>query len=230
MQKHGEILADAAEALGGKLLGRGADDHPVALLDRQAEQGIAYRPADLVHFHDRIIPSVSSAEFSDGQMSAELWVEVLAIVAASAVLAGCALPFYWQAIGGQLELLRKRTPIETLLADPALDPSLKSALGAVAEIRRFAVAELELPDNDSYTTYVDLERPYVVWNVVAADEFSVDPKRWCFPFAGCVAYRGFFDRADAEQFQQQLVARGLRHLQRRRRARIRRSATSRTPC
>jgi len=136
------------------------------------------------------------------------WGRGLAIVAASAALAGCALPFYWQAIGGQLELLRKRTPIETLLADPALDPSLKSSLGAVAEIRRFAVAELELPDNDSYTTYVDLERPYVVWNVVAAEEFSVEPKRWCFPFAGCVAYRGFFDRANAEEFQQQLVHEG----------------------
>jgi predicted aminopeptidase len=133
---------------------------------------------------------------------------VLALGAVTAALAGCALPFYWQAIGGQLELLRKRMPIETLLADPALDPSLKSALGAVAEIRRFAVAELDLPDNDSYTTYVDLERPYVVWNVVAADEFSVDPKRWCFPFAGCVAYRGFFDRANAEDFQQQLVHEG----------------------
>src|SRR4030095_9076812 len=69
-------------------------------------------------------------------------------------------------------------------------------------------AELELPDNDSYTTYVDLERPYVVWNVVAAEEFSVDPKRWCFPFAGCVAYRGFFDRADAEKFKRELVDEG----------------------
>jgi predicted aminopeptidase len=132
----------------------------------------------------------------------------MTIAVASVTLASCALPFYWQAIGGQLELLRKRTPIEALLADPALDPSLKSALGAVAEIRTFAVAELDLPDNDSYTTYVDLERPYVVWNVVAAEEFSVDPKRWCFPFAGCVAYRGFFDRADAEQFQQELVREG----------------------
>jgi predicted aminopeptidase len=133
---------------------------------------------------------------------------LFAIAAAATALAGCALPFYWQAIGGQLELLRKRTPIETLLADPEIDPSLKSALGAVADIRRFAVAELELPDNDSYTTYVDLERPYVVWNVVAAEEFSVEPKRWCFPFAGCVAYRGFFDRAAAERFQRQLVEDG----------------------
>jgi len=132
----------------------------------------------------------------------------VALIAATTALAGCALPFYWQAIGGQIELLRKRTPIETLLADPGLDPSLKTALGAVADIRKFAVADLLLPDNDSYTTYVDLERPYVVWNVVAADEFSVDPKRWCFPFAGCVAYRGFFDRENAEEFQAQLAHEG----------------------
>ena len=128
--------------------------------------------------------------------------------AALAALAGCALPFYWQAIGGQLELLRKRTPIDELLVDPKIDPSVKSALTSVAEIRKFAVTDLLLPDNKSYTTYVALDRPYVVWNVVAAEEFSVDPKRWCFPFAGCVSYRGFFDRADAEHFQRQLTDEG----------------------
>lgn len=118
------------------------------------------------------------------------------------------MPFYWQAIGGQLELLRKRTPIEELLADPDLDPELRSSLGAVAEIRRFAVRELGLPDNDSYTSYVDIGRPYVVWNVVAAEEFSTKPKRWCFPFAGCVAYRGFFDREAAEAFRERLDKQG----------------------
>lgn len=118
------------------------------------------------------------------------------------------MPFYWQAIGGQLELLRKRTPIEELLADPDLDPELRSSLGAVAEIRRFAVRELKLPDNDSYTSYVDIGRPYVVWNVVAAEEFSTKPKRWCFPFAGCVSYRGFFDREAAEAFRERLDKQG----------------------
>jgi predicted aminopeptidase len=130
---------------------------------------------------------------------------VLLLCAAITALGGCALPFYWQAIGGQLELLRKRTPIDELLSNPDLDPKLKAELGSVAEIRTFSVDELLLPANDSYTSYVDLARPYVVWNVIAAEEFSVDPKRWCFPFAGCVAYRGFFDRADAERFQQRLV-------------------------
>jgi predicted aminopeptidase len=134
--------------------------------------------------------------------------KTLLLIAAVAALSGCALPFYWRAIGGQIDLLRKRTPIDALLEDPLVDPALKSTLGTVAKIREFAVDDLRLPDNASYTSYVALERSYVVWNVVATDEFSVDPQRWCFPFAGCVAYRGFFDRADAERFQAELAERG----------------------
>jgi predicted aminopeptidase len=127
----------------------------------------------------------------------------------AALMAGCAAPYYWQAIGGQLELLRKREPIAEVIADPRTDPKLREMLKRVEDIRRFAVEELGLPSNDSYTTYVALDRPYVVWNVVATEEFSVDPRRWCFPFAGCVAYRGFFDRDAAERFAAKLAAEGL---------------------
>ena len=133
----------------------------------------------------------------------------LALLCVATALSGCAVPFYWQAIGGQLELMRKRTPIEKLVDDPAVDSALRAKLSSVAAIRRFAVDELGLPDNKSYTTYVALDRSYVVWNVVAAKEFSVDPERWCFPFAGCVAYRGFFARDKAERFQAELTAEGL---------------------
>lgn len=127
----------------------------------------------------------------------------------AATTAGCSAPYYWQAIGGQLELLRKREPIAEVIADPKTDPKLKHTLARVEAIRRFAVEELALPDNDSYTTYVALDRPYVVWNVVATEEFSVDPRRWCFPFAGCVAYRGYFDKDAAERFAAKLAADGL---------------------
>jgi predicted aminopeptidase len=134
------------------------------------------------------------------------FVRIVTLGLLAALLAGC---FYWQAIGGQLELLRKRTPIDKLLADPNVDPKLKTTLASVAEIRRFASEELKLPDNDSYTSYVDLGRPYVVWNVVATPEFAVEPKRWCFPFVGCVGYRGFFEREAAEKFAAGLAHEGL---------------------
>jgi len=135
--------------------------------------------------------------------------KAIVLCALVAAMSGCAAPYYWQAIGGQIELLRKREPIAEVIADPTTDPKLKSTLARVETIRRFAVDELLLPDNDSYTTYVALDRPYVVWNVVAAEEFSVDPKRWCFPFAGCVAYRGYFDKEAAERFAGKLAEDGF---------------------
>jgi predicted aminopeptidase len=131
------------------------------------------------------------------------------LFALAATTAGCAAPYYWQAIGGQLELLRKREPIEEVIEDSATAPTLKNTLARIALMRRFAVDELGLPGNDSYTTYVELDRPYVVWNVVAADEFSVDAQRWCFLFAGCVAYRGYFDKTAADRFAAKLTADGL---------------------
>jgi predicted aminopeptidase len=134
---------------------------------------------------------------------------IFGLITLSSMLCSCALPFYWQAIGGQWELLRKRTPIEDVLADPNQDEHVRVALGKVPMIRKFAVEELKLPPNESYTTYVDLGRQYVVWNVIATDEFSVNPKRWCYPFTGCVAYRGFFRPEAAQRFRATLEREGL---------------------
>jgi predicted aminopeptidase len=123
-------------------------------------------------------------------------------------LSGCALPYYLQAARGQVGLLRQRVPIEQVLVDPEVDPETKARLALVTELRRFAVSDLALPENDSYATFVDLERDFVIWNVVAAEEFSVEPLTWCFPVAGCVAYRGYFDPARAEKFEAKLESRG----------------------
>jgi len=131
------------------------------------------------------------------------------VLISGAVVSGCALPYYWQAAAGQLELLSQRTPIEEVLNDPEQSIATKEALLLALRIRAFAVAELGLPDNDSYRSYADLGRPYVVWNVVAAEEFSVEPRRWCFPIAGCVTYRGYFAQQDAERYAESLSAAGL---------------------
>jgi predicted aminopeptidase len=48
----------------------------------------------------------------------------------------------------------------------------------------------------------------VVWNVVAAPEFSVTPREWCFPVAGCVSYRGYFDESSARRFADALAREG----------------------
>ncbi len=124
-------------------------------------------------------------------------------------LAGCAqLGYYAQAMQGQMSLMASARPIDTWLADPGVEDRLKTRLRQARDIRAFAAAELGLPDNGSYKSYADLNRPYVMWNVVATPELSLKPLTWCFPVAGCVDYRGYYDKAAAQGFAAGLRAHG----------------------
>jgi predicted aminopeptidase len=125
------------------------------------------------------------------------------------MLASCStLNYYTQAAQGQLELLSDSRPIDDWLADPATNTSLRHRLEAARQIRRFAVQQMGLPDNGSYKNYTALKRPYVLWNVVATPELSLKPLQWCFPVAGCVNYRGYYDKEDAQAYAKQLRAEG----------------------
>ena len=109
---------------------------------------------------------------------------------------------------GQFDLLTSRKSIAAIIADPHADPPLRERLREAEAARAFASDRLDLPRNRSYTRYVELHRPYVTWSVFATAEFSVEPVTHCFPFAGCVAYLGFFDRARAEREAARLAKRG----------------------
>jgi predicted aminopeptidase len=126
-----------------------------------------------------------------------------------ALAGGCqSLAYYTQAIGGHLRVLAMARPVDEWLADPATDPALRERLKTAQRIRAFASRTLGLPDNGSYASYADLGRPYVVWNVFAAGEFSVEPKKECFPFTGCVSYRGFYSEDEARRHAENLRKEG----------------------
>lgn len=135
--------------------------------------------------------------------------KVPSALAAALVLCGCeTLGYYAQAVSGHLDLMRRARPVAELLADPQLPAALRERLELSQRIRDFASVELKLPQNRSYRAYAELPRPVAVWNVVAAPEFSLEPVRACFPVAGCVSYRGFFERAAAEAYAARLAAAG----------------------
>jgi len=116
-------------------------------------------------------------------------------------LSGCAnLDYYWQSARGQIDIWHRERDIAQIIDDPATSPALKQKLARVLRIREFASRALGLPDNASYRRYADIGRKYVVWNIFAAPEFSTKPVRWCFLIVGCVGYRGFFSKNDADGF------------------------------
>ncbi len=125
-------------------------------------------------------------------------------------LSGCSSAgYYWQAVNGHWELMRAARPVADWVAEPQTPKALREQLKLTQRIREFATDELQLPDNPSYRRYADLKRPAVVWNVVAAPPDSLTPKTWCFPVAGCVSYRGYFNEAEARAEARSLENDGL---------------------
>ena len=130
-------------------------------------------------------------------------------LATSLLLSGCStVGYYWQSVSGHVQMLNAARPVADVLADPETPAALKARLALSQRIRSFAATDLKLPDNASYRRYADLHRNAVVWNVVAAPEFSLTLKTWCFPVAGCVGYRGYFNEADARAEAMQLQGEG----------------------
>jgi predicted aminopeptidase len=124
----------------------------------------------------------------------------LLILLSAGALAGCeTLAYYGQAARGQLALSAAARPVAQVLADPAVSPARKARLRLANELRDYAARVLALPQGGAYRSYVELERQYALWNVVAAPEFALEPVQSCFPIAGCVAYRGYFARDAAER-------------------------------
>jgi predicted aminopeptidase len=127
-----------------------------------------------------------------------------------AAASACAGPgYYAQAISGHWRLMRAREQVADILADPATDPELARRLRSARDLLSYAERDLDLPADDSYSSYVETGRSAVVWNVVTTPEFSLEARKWCFPVAGCVPYRGYFNRAGAERFASHLRDRGL---------------------
>ena len=125
------------------------------------------------------------------------------------MLSGCnTVGYYAHVAEGQGELVLHRRDVAKVVADPSTDPAVKRRLALAQQARRFATTTLALPDNRSYTSYVQLDRPYVVWNVFATPRYSVAPVTHCFLFAGCVAYRGYFSHDKAKQEAARLEAEG----------------------
>lgn len=133
---------------------------------------------------------------------------LVGVMAVASQMSSCASPaYYWQAASGHLALMHARQPVDSAIEQGSMDEATTGKLRLSREIKAFAVDHLDLPDNESYTEFVRTGQDAVVWNVIAAPEFSLEAKTWCFPVSGCVPYRGYFEKPKAEQFAEKLEKR-----------------------
>ena len=132
------------------------------------------------------------------------------LICISMLLSACnSLSYYGQAISGHLDLVSRERAIDDLLKDQNTPQTLKHKLSLALNARAFATSQIGLPDNDSYKTYADLGRPYAVWNVIATPRYAIEAKKWCFLMVGCISYRGYFDKLQAQALADQLREAGM---------------------
>ena len=137
------------------------------------------------------------------------WLLAPTLLLALLACCGCrTFSYYTQAIRGQYEILGKQRSIARLVADPKTPPPLREKLQLVTSLRAFAAQELRLPVDGHYEKYADLHRRFVVWNVEAAPEFSLEAKTWWYPFIGSLKYRGYFTREAAVNYAATLQKQG----------------------
>ena len=134
---------------------------------------------------------------------------LLSLALIVAAVSGCqTIGFYSQAIRGQYQIFAHQQLIDKLIADPQTPEKLREQLRLVQQLRAFAKDELKLPVDGHYRKYVDVHRPYVVWNVQATPQFSLQPRTWWYPMVGSLEYRGYFSEKGARKYGARIAKKG----------------------
>jgi predicted aminopeptidase len=137
------------------------------------------------------------------------WLVALVLTVAVVAASGCrTVQFYTQAVKGQYQIFAHEHEIEKLVADPKTPARLRERLQLILDLRAFAASDLKLPVDRHYRKYVDVHREFVVWNVEAASEFSLQPKTWWYPMLGSLKYRGYFSKPAAKEYGDWLHKKG----------------------
>ncbi|WP_144777737.1 aminopeptidase [Marinobacter maritimus] len=124
-------------------------------------------------------------------------------------LNGCtSISYYTQAISGHLALTMAGKPVDSYIASHETPDGLRNKLIVSRQARHFATERLDLPTGNAFKDYVALDHSWVVVNLVAVPEFSLQAHQWCYPVLGCQAYRGYFHLEDAELEEQRFQAKG----------------------
>jgi predicted aminopeptidase len=121
---------------------------------------------------------------------------------------GC-LPvrYITQAAAGQEDLNRRGIAIDEVVQGGHLDKRTRELLSHVAPIKAFG-ERYGLKRTDNYERYVWINRPAVVWVVSACQPLAFRPRTWKFPIVGSITYTGWFDRAEAKAYADDLTKRG----------------------
>lgn len=111
---------------------------------------------------------------------------------------GCSLPYLIKSGYHQSKILYNRVPIDNIIKDPLIATEVKRKLSLAQKAKFFSENTLHLKTTKNYSSYVQLERPYVSYILQVAHRFELKQYKWWFPIIGNVPYKGFPNRIESE--------------------------------
>ena len=136
-----------------------------------------------------------------------LWLSSIGMTL-GAILSGCSPVYVLRAAYEEGKILWRREPIAGYVQRPAVALDTKEKLELVLAVREYARDMLKLNVGGSYSSYSYVDRPDLTHIVVAAPKTELRPYTWWFLIVGSVPYKGFFEKADAEEEARRLDAEG----------------------
>ena len=114
-------------------------------------------------------------------------------------LTSCAdLGYFWNSSRGQIRLILKKVPLEKALKTKSLTEEERTKIKLVSEIKAYAKNNLKMNiDDQIYSSYVQLDKPYVTYLLRVSSAYELKAYKWTFPIVGSVPYKGFFKKEDA---------------------------------
>jgi predicted aminopeptidase len=116
-----------------------------------------------------------------------------------ALFSGCQLTHLIHVSYNHLAMLNAAEPVEEVLKSDKLTDEQKRKIRLTQEVKNFAYEKLKLKKSNNYSKYVDLKRPYVVYNVTASEKWKFEPYLWGFPIIGKAPYIGFYKEELAKE-------------------------------
>ncbi|HEX4925390.1 MAG TPA: aminopeptidase [Bdellovibrionales bacterium] len=133
---------------------------------------------------------------------------ILLLSAATLLLTSCQLTYLIKSGYHQAKILGRRVPLDDALAQPHLSAEMKDKIKLTKEVRAFIQSKLKLKLGSNYTSYVQLDQPYVTYALSGAHAFELKPYEWNYPLVGRLPYRGHFTKEDAEDDERDLSGQG----------------------
>ena len=113
------------------------------------------------------------------------------------IFTSCQLGYLIETGYDHLAMLSTKVPLDKALKSDKLTEDQKKKIELSQIVRLFAFDELKLHRSDNYTQYVQLDRPYITYTVMASYKWKFEPYLWTFPFIGDAPYKGYYNEKSA---------------------------------